>query len=144
MLDVTVFHGFPWADISTVGASVVVTTNNDPTLAAAVGREAGLWLWDHRHHFEATISSDGVPRQVVSDVHTAQSAIQAALKIIADVPRQDAGAPQKPVCINETADNCGGGAPVRDVICTYYRLVLCIPEQTAAKWADFQSPDGTG
>ena len=122
VLDVTVFHGFPWSDISIVVAAVVVTTDNDPALAAAVGREAGLWLWDHRHHFEATIATDGVPRQALSDVHTAQSAIRAALKIIADTARQDAGAPQKPVCINETADNCGGGAPVRDVSSIRYRL----------------------
>ena len=109
VLDCTVFHGFPWASISIVGASVVVTTDNDPALAAAIGREAGQWLWDHRHMFEATISTDGVPRQVLSDVHTAQSAIQAALEILDTAPAADGQ--QGPVCINETADNCGGGAP---------------------------------
>jgi microcystin degradation protein MlrC len=111
VLDVTVFHGFPWADISIVGASVVVTTNDDQKLAAAVGREAGQWLWDQRLKFEATISSDGVPRKVLSDVHTANSAIQAALQIIQG--GQDSVVDHRPVCINETADNCGGGAPVQ-------------------------------
>lgn len=112
VLDVTIFHGFPWADISIVGATVVVTTDDDMELAVAVCRKAGLWLWDHRYSFEATISSDGIPRQVLSDVHTAHSAIKAALQLLKASPGQDDGAPQGPVCINETADNCGGGAPV--------------------------------
>lgn len=113
VLDVTVFHGFPWADISIVGASVVVTTNDDPELAVTVASEAAHWVWDHRHNFEATISSDGVPRQVLSDVHTAKSAIQAALQIIQTSQGQDTAVDRRPVCINETADNCGGGAPVQ-------------------------------
>jgi microcystin degradation protein MlrC len=41
VLDVTVCHGFPWADISIVGTTVVVTTENDAALAKAIGSEAG-------------------------------------------------------------------------------------------------------
>lgn len=129
VLDVTVFHGFPWADISIVGASVVVTTNNDPALAAAVGREAGQWLWDHRHMFEATISSDGVVHDVLSDVHTAESAIRAALAIVAATDK--AGERLGPVCINETADNCGGGAPGDATLLLSALLAADLPAGTA-------------
>ena len=44
VLDVTCFHGFPWADVSICGAAIVVTTEDDAELAAAVGREAGQWV----------------------------------------------------------------------------------------------------
>jgi toxic protein SymE len=108
VLDVTVFHGFAWSDISIVGAAVVVTTEDDPALARAVGREAGQWLWDHRAEFAATISRDGVAHDALSDVHTAESAVRAALALTAD---DRPGEAQPPVCINETADNCGGGSP---------------------------------
>ena len=84
---------------------MVVTTENDEALARAIGREAGQWIWDHRHIFEVQISDDGVAKDQSTDVHTAESAIQAALALKAD----DALGP--PVCINETADNTGCGAP---------------------------------
>jgi len=154
VLDVTVFHGFPvssqaicrcfklvilgfvtdcvclqWADISIVGASIVVTTDNDPALAAAVGREAGQWVWDHRHMFEATISSDGVAHEVLSDVHTAESAVRAALAIVAATDK--AGERLGPVCINETADNCGGGAPGDATLLLRALLAAELPAGTA-------------
>jgi microcystin degradation protein MlrC len=37
VIDCTVFHGFPFSDISIVGTSVIVTTDDDPELAKAVG-----------------------------------------------------------------------------------------------------------
>jgi microcystin degradation protein MlrC len=87
VLDVTVFHGFPWADISIVGTTVVVTTDNDMDLAKSIGAEAGQWIWDHRHLFEVEISEDGVAKpETATDVHTSASAIEAALALNADGP----------------------------------------------------------
>jgi toxic protein SymE len=48
VIDCTVFHGFPWADISITATTVVVTTDDDPGLARRVGREVGAWIWKNR------------------------------------------------------------------------------------------------
>ena len=106
VLDCTVFHGFPWSDISIVGASVVVTTDNDnKELAKSIGEEAGAWIWKHKELFAVNLQENGRPNTVgdpilAADVHTADSAVQAALRWVAD-----GGA--APVCVNETADNTG-------------------------------------
>jgi toxic protein SymE len=105
-----VFHGFPWADISIVGSSVVVTTENgDHALAKRVGKLAGDWIWSNKERFAVHVKEDGQPNTsgdplLEADVHAAQSALAAAKRWIAD------GQPG-PVCVNETADNTGCGAP---------------------------------
>ena len=67
-----VFHGFPYADISIVGTSVVCTTENDMELARSVGKEAGQWIWDHRHLFELDISTSGEATFQATDVRSPQ------------------------------------------------------------------------
>jgi microcystin degradation protein MlrC len=109
VLDCTVFHGFPWADISIVGSSVLVTTENaDAALAKRIGQKAAAWIWANKERFAVHVKDDGLPGSgdptLEADVHTAPSALVAARRWIAD---GGAG----PVCVNETADNTGCGAP---------------------------------
>ena len=69
-----------------------------------------------------TVSRDGLgDRPVPTDVHTAASAIRAALQIVAETDRPADGERLGPVCINETADNCGGGSVCDDFCCCYFR-----------------------
>jgi len=87
VLDCSVFHGFPYADISIAGTRVIVTTDNDPQLARQVARQVGAWIWNNRDRFR----------------HRATSSVMA----VAQVKEATTG----PVCVNETADNTGCGAP---------------------------------
>jgi microcystin degradation protein MlrC len=87
IIDCTFFHGFPYADIPQVGASVVAISDDNRDLARSVAHEIATWIWDHREDFRATDPS-------------ATEAIERAV-----------AAPGKPVVINESSDNCGGGSP---------------------------------
>eukprot|EP00756_Hemistasia_phaeocysticola_P016925 Hpha_TRINITY_DN15504_c0_g8::TRINITY_DN15504_c0_g8_i1::g.107061::m.107061 len=87
VLNCSVFHGFPFADIDICGTTVIVTTDGDAALARRVGREVGRWIWANRQRFVSTASG-------------AVSAVAAARR-----------ATRGPVVINETADNVGAGAP---------------------------------
>jgi hypothetical protein len=56
-------------------------------LAREIGKEAGQWIWDHRHLFEVDIKENGVASTSGStDVHTSASAIEAALALDVDRP----------------------------------------------------------
>ena len=57
VIDVTVFHGFPYADITIAGASVIATTNGDRMLAQQCAEEVGAWIAANLHRFAATITS---------------------------------------------------------------------------------------
>lgn len=89
VVDVTVFHGFPFTDIENVGVHVVVTTDDDPDLARSVGAEMGAWVWSNRERFRI---ESPTPEQAVR------------LALAADTS-------SGPVVINETSDNPGGGTP---------------------------------
>lgn len=89
VVDVTVFHGFPFTDIENVGVHVVVTTDGDAELARAVGAEVGGWVWSNRERFRL---ESPTPDQAVR------------LALAADTTGG-------PVVINETSDNPGGGTP---------------------------------
>jgi microcystin degradation protein MlrC len=90
VIDCTVFHGFPYVDVPNVGVHVVVTTDDDPTLAAECAREVGSWIWEHRERFR-------------KEAHSPESAVLTARSLVAG------GA--APVVVNETSDNPGGGSP---------------------------------
>lgn len=81
------FHGFPYADVPHVGAHVVVTGTAGPEATNALAKQLGRSLWAERESFRALSLS-------------AEEAVAAAQ-----------AAERKPVVINETSDNCGGGAP---------------------------------
>jgi microcystin degradation protein MlrC len=90
VIDCTVFHGFPYVDVPHVGVHVVVTTDDDRPLAEACAKEVATWIWDHRERFRR-------------EDHSPDDAVQAARELVAEGTR--------PVVINETSDNPGGGAP---------------------------------
>ena len=87
VLDVSFFHGFPYADLPICNASVAVTTNGDQQLAEKIVEEAARHVWEHRHDFD-------------SNYFTVEEAMDKALAI-------EGG----PIVINETSDNPGGGTP---------------------------------
>lgn len=87
IIDVSWFHGFPYTDIEHVGTHVVVTTTGNRERARQVAEEVAGEIWQARERFR--------PRSL-----SAEEAVTEAL-----------AAPNKPVVINETSDNCGGGTP---------------------------------
>lgn len=87
VIDCTFFHGFPYTDITEVGVSVLTVTNNNPELSKAKSIEVGKKIWDRREDFFPSIPA---PKE----------GIQRALQIEG-----------KPIVINETSDNPGGGTP---------------------------------
>lgn len=101
VIDCTVFHGFPLADVPNACASVIVTTEGDPVLAKQVGREAGAWIWHNRERFRLEIETDGHHE---ANVHSPSSAIKAALCCL-ETSELDG-----PVLVNEASDNTGCGA----------------------------------
>lgn len=91
VVDVSWFHGFPYADTPLVASAVVVTTTGDRQTAAATAKNLAHALWNERESFAIESSS-------------ATDAVGRARAIVAD-------GGDGPVVINETSDNCGGGAP---------------------------------
>jgi microcystin degradation protein MlrC len=86
VLDVSFFHGFPYTDVPTVGASIVATAR-DPDRAREAAREVARFVWETREAFRPTSLS-------------AREAVERAIAVGSG-----------PVVINETSDNPGGGAP---------------------------------
>ena len=91
VLDVSWFHGFPYTDVAHVGVSLAVTTNGDRDQARRIARELANALWTARAEF--------TPRSLgaAEAVREAQS-----------LPWQPGDGP---IILQETSDNCGGGAP---------------------------------
>lgn len=87
VLDCAFFHGFPWADTPLAGASVVATADGDRALARDAARAVARRIWELRESFRPEILS-------------CDEAVTRALAL-----------PGRPVVINETSDNPGGGAP---------------------------------
>lgn len=87
VIDCTFFHGFPYTDIPHLGVYIVVTTDGDPDLARSVARKVGDYVWSLRDGF-------------TPNTLTPAQAIAAALAVDG-----------RPVVINDTSDNPGGGSP---------------------------------
>lgn len=90
VLDVAFFHGFPYTDVPATGASVVVTTDNDPQLARSIGAELATTVWNRRSDFLVESLSPEITMELASQAFAASGG---------------------PVVINDTADNPGGGTP---------------------------------
>ena len=90
VVDCSVFHGFPYTDVPDVGVHVVVTTNDDATLARRSATHVADWIWSHREQFR--FEHPGAEQAVRLAGDAAQSG-------------------ERPVVINETSDNCGAGTP---------------------------------
>jgi microcystin degradation protein MlrC len=89
VIDVSWFHGFAYTDTPLVGTHVVVTTSGDREQARRIAKRLAQALWDAREQFRAQSLS-------------AADAVTEAVRIAAT---------SRPVVINETSDNPGGGTP---------------------------------
>jgi microcystin degradation protein MlrC len=87
VIKVSLFHGFPYCDIPHVGCHIVVTSKGEADQAKEIAAGLARTLWSERDSYRP-------------DSLSAEEAVEAALK-----------ASTKPVVINETSDNCGGGSP---------------------------------
>lgn len=87
VVDCTFYHAFPYTNISNIGVAVLVTTNNNVELAQQIAEEVSDFIWKMRHDF---IKKQPNPKE----------GIELALK-------QEG----KPVVLNETSENPGGGTP---------------------------------
>jgi microcystin degradation protein MlrC len=83
----TLSMGFPFADITDAGVSVLVTTNGDMALAEAHADQFAMDIWEMREQF-------------TFNLHTVEAAI--------DIANQADG---HPVVLADGADNPGGGGP---------------------------------
>lgn len=86
VISVSVFAGFPMADIPDAGLGVYVVTDGDRPLAARLADELARVAWTHRHEF----------------IHTAPPVPEAVARAVA--------AEGGPIVLADMADNTGGGA----------------------------------
>ena len=86
VISVSVFAGFPFADIPDAGLGIYVVTDNDQALAEQLAERLARVAWEHRHEF----------------IHTALPVKEAVAKALA--------AEGRPIVLADMADNTGGGA----------------------------------
>src|SRR5204863_222817 len=86
VVTISIFAGFPLADIRDAGLSVYVATDGDPGLADRLADELTAIAWAHRREF----------------LHTALPVREAVAHALA--------ADGRPVVLADIADNTGGGA----------------------------------
>jgi len=122
VLDCTVFHGFPYADVPHNGVRVLVTTDNDQQLAQQHARDLAQWIWDNRERFRWTgLSADQAVQQAIDELRKQNrpTPTAAKAKLTPDemarqmeqasygfLPDEQA---KGPVLIHETSDNPGAG-----------------------------------
>ena len=87
VVNVTLAMGFPFADIGDTGASVLVTTNNDPGLARRMAEEMAEAVWDRRDDFTPKLTP------------------------VAEAIARARTETQGPVVLADGSDNPGGGGP---------------------------------
>jgi microcystin degradation protein MlrC len=117
---VCVMGGFAYADTPFTGASIIVTTNDDPKLARRYAQELASLLMEQRHA--------ALPQFLAPD-----AAVARALEM-----------PGGPIILVDSADNIGGGTPgdgtdaLRAMLAAGVRegaVVLADPAAVAACWA---------
>jgi microcystin degradation protein MlrC len=86
VISISLFAGFPHADIPDAGFGVYVVTDDDQDLADHLADRLADTAWTHRHEF----------------IHTALPVREAVAKAQAS--------PGKPIVLADMADNTGGGA----------------------------------
>ena len=86
VISISVFAGFPLADIPDAGLGVYVVTDNDQELAERLAARLARVAWDHRREF----------------IHTALPVKDAVARALA--------ADGRPILLTDMADNMGGGA----------------------------------
>ncbi len=90
VMQVSLAHGFPWSDFAGAGASVIVTTNDDPERAAGLAEQLG-------HEFFALRDQGTEPMLTIDE------ALDAAAALLE-------GASDGTVVMSDGSDNAGGGA----------------------------------
>jgi len=128
ILDISYMHGFPYADHEFTGGYVIVTTHNDMNLAKKEAVDFGKWVWDQRKALNApAMTIEEAAQAVVQELQTTEdykSRPKIDLEKLANdkayqdtlieeaketswgfVPDWD----HKPIVVNDTADNPGGG-----------------------------------
>lgn len=86
VVNVGVTFGFGYADVSIAGMAVVVTTNDDQSLADRLARELAEFIWVRREEFRPSVS-------------TVEEAIHSAM-----------AEPEGPIVLADIGDNPGGGS----------------------------------
>ena len=86
VVSVSIFAGFPHADIPDAGLGVYVVTNGAPDLAERLAEELARTAWAHRHEFV----HQGLP--------------------VKDAVARGLAAEGRPIVLADMADNTGGGA----------------------------------
>lgn len=86
ILGVSVFLGFPYADVAEMGSATLVVTDGNRELAGTTAQELACRLWEHREGLAGTFLS------------------------VTDAVTQAATSPS-PVCLLDMGDNVGGGSP---------------------------------
>ena len=86
VISVSLFAGFPYADIPDAGLGVYVVTDDDRALAERLAGRLAQVAWEHRHEF----------------IHTALPVKDAVARALA--------ADGRPIVLADMADNTGGGA----------------------------------
>lgn len=90
VMQITLAHGFPWSDFPEAGSSVIVTTNDDPKLAAELAEQVGREFFELREQGTAPMLS-----------------IDEALDAATNALRKE---PEGTVVMSDGSDNAGGGA----------------------------------
>ncbi|HKW90399.1 MAG TPA: M81 family metallopeptidase [Methylomirabilota bacterium] len=86
VVSVSIFAGFPYADIPDAGLGIYVVTDDDQALAERLAGRLARAAWEHRHEF----------------VHSAPGVKDAVARALA--------AEGRPIVLADMADNTGGGA----------------------------------
>jgi microcystin degradation protein MlrC len=86
VLNVSVYGGFVYSDISDAGLAFLATTDNDPALAKHIADDLAKQAWAMRHEF-------------VTEMKTPLAAVRYAM-----------ARPRGPIVLADVADNTGGGA----------------------------------
>lgn len=86
VVSVSIFAGFPYADIPDAGLGIYVVTDDDQALAERLAGRLARVAWEHRHEF----------------IHAALPVKDAVAKALA--------AEGRPIVLADMADNTGGGA----------------------------------
>jgi len=94
MIDISVFIGFPYADIPECLTSVLAISDDDSNLAEEMAEEIAEMVWEARREF--------VNLRPLIDV---DEAVETAMR-----------APSGPVVLVDVADNSGGGSPCDNTV----------------------------
>ena len=128
IMDISYMHGFPYADHKFTGGYIMVTTDNDMALAKKEAVAFGEWIWAQREELNTPqMTTEQAVQAVIQELQTtedykprpkidldrlatdeayqdklAEEAIDTSFGFVPDWTK-------KPIVVNDTADNPGGG-----------------------------------